>query len=158
MDFVTRALHSIWANTQQIFHLCAAVSALFAAVTVAIGACTYWRNSRLERARWLSSLYSKFYEALDLKMIRETLDCTPPNGPAVQKLVHDEDARFTDYLNFFEFMAYLKACGQLSKKDVTAMFDYYLRVLSKHEDVRKYVMDDRNGYGYLKELLPNFSS
>lgn len=151
MDVVARSLHWLWANTQPIFHLLAAVS-------VTIGALAYWRNSRLERARWLSSLYSKFYEALDLKMIRETLDCTSPNSPAVQKLVQDEDARFTDYLNFFEFMAYLRACGQLSTKDVGALFDYYLRVLTRHEDVRKYVMDDRNGYGYLKKLLPHFSS
>lgn len=151
MNIALHALHWLGTNAQAIYYLLAAIAAWLAVLT-------YRRNSRLERARWLSSLYSKFYEALDLKMIRETLDCTPPDGPAVQKLVHDEDARFTDYLNFFEFMAYLKACGQLSTKDVTAMFDYYLRVLSKHEDVRKYVMDDRNGYGYLKELLPNFSS
>jgi hypothetical protein len=123
MDFATRAFHWIWTNTQPIFQLMAAVS-------VAVGAAAYWRNSRLERARWLSSLYSKFYEALDLKMIRETLDCSSPNSPAVQKLVQDEDARFTDYLNFFEFMAYLKACGQLSAKDVGAMFDYYSCVFS----------------------------
>src|SRR5579864_8725908 len=151
MDFATRALHWLWGNTQPIFQLLAAAS-------VTIGALAYWRNSRLERARWLSSLYSKFYEALDLKMIRETLDCSAPNAAGVQKLVEDEDARFTDYLNFFEFMAYLRACGQLSTRDVGALFDYYLRVLTRHEDVRKYVMDDRNGYGYLKKLLPRFSA
>lgn len=151
MDSTTRALQWLWGNTQPIFHLLAAVS-------VVIAALAYWRNSRLERARWLSSLYSKFYEEIDLKMIRETLDCHSPNAPQVQTLVRDEDAKFTDYLNFFEFMAYLRACGQLSTKDVGALFDYYLRVLSKHEDVRKYVMDDKNGYGYLKKLLPHFSS
>jgi hypothetical protein len=151
MEFVPRAYHWLWGNTQPIFQLLAALS-------VAIGALAYWRNSRLERARWLSSLYSKFYEALDLKMIREILDCSSANSPEVQKLVHDEDARFTDYLNFFEFMAYLRHCGQLSGKDVAALFDYYLRVLSKHDDVRKYVMNDRNGYGYLKKLLSRFSS
>jgi hypothetical protein len=51
MDVVTRALHWLWGNTQPIFQLLAAVS-------VTIGALAYWRNSRLERARWLSSLYS----------------------------------------------------------------------------------------------------
>jgi uncharacterized protein (DUF433 family) len=151
MDLAARAFHWIWGNTQPIFQLMAAMSA-------AIGAFAYWRNSRLERARWLASLYTKFYEALDLKMIRETLDCSAPNAPEVLKLVDEQDARFTDYLNFFEFMAYLKACGQLSQKDVAALFDYYLRVLSKHEVVRKYVLDDRNGYGYLKRLLPGVSS
>jgi len=150
MDTVARAFHWLWGNTQQVFQLVAAASAV-------IGALAYWRNSRLERARWLSNLYSKFYEALDLKMIRETLDRSAPNSPEVRKLVEDQDARFTDYLNFFEFVAYLRACGQLSRKDVAALFDYYLRVLNKHEDVRKYVLDDKNGYGYLKGLLPKFS-
>jgi len=151
MEVAIRALHWFGRNAQAIYYLLAAVAAWVAVLT-------YRRNSAVERARWLSSLYSKFYEALDLKMIRETLDCNPPGSPEVQKLVQDEDARFTDYLNFFEFMAYLKACGQLSTKDVIALFDYYLRVLNKHDDVRKYVMDDRNGYGYLKKLLPRFSS
>lgn len=150
MDFVARAYHWIWGNTQPIFQLLAAVS-------VIVGALAYWRNSRLERARWLSALYSKFYEAIDLRMIREILDCSPPNAAEVRKLVEDQDARFTDYLNFFEFMSYLNASGQLSHRDIAALFDYYLRVLSKHEDVRKYVLDDRNGYGYLKRLLPRFS-
>jgi len=151
MEVAIRALHWFGRNAQAIYYLLAAVAAWVAVLT-------YRRNSAVERARWLSSLYSKFYEALDLKMIRETLDCNLPDSPEVKKLVQDEDARFTDYLNFFEFMAYLKACGQLSTKDVIALFDYYLRVLNKHDDVRKYVMDDRNGYGYLKKLLPRFSS
>ena len=151
MYFLARALHWIWGNTQPIFQLLAGMSAIIAALT-------YWRNLGLERARWLASLYSKFYEALDLRMIREILDCSAPNSPEVLKLVEDQDARFTDYLNFFEFMAYLNACGQLSHRDVAALFDYYLRVLSKHEAVRKYVLDDRNGYGYLKRLSPKFSS
>jgi hypothetical protein len=53
-------------------------------------------------------------------------------------------------------MAYLKDRHQLSKKDVAALFDYYLRLLSKHKDVRRYVLDDRNGYGYLKVLMARF--
>ena len=151
MHLLVRAFHWLWANTQPIFQLAAAISALFAARA-------YWKNSALERARWLSSLYTKFYEAPDLKFTREVLDCNAPNSPEVKKLVEEQDARFTDYLNFFEFMAYLTACGQLSPKDIAALFDYYLRVLSKHDDVRKYVWDDRNGYGYLKRLLAKFSS
>lgn len=150
MNIAVRAFHWIWGNTQQIFQLLAAFSFM-------LGAVAYWRNSRLERARWLANLYSKFYEALDLRMIREILDGNPPDAPAVSKLVEEQDARFTDYLNFFEFMAYLRACGQLSHKDVAALFDYYLRVLSKHKDVRKYVLDEKNGYGYLSRLLPRFS-
>jgi hypothetical protein len=53
-------------------------------------------------------------------------------------------------------MAYLERRGQMSKRDVAALFAYYLRLLSKHKDVRRYVMDDRNGYGYLKKLVERF--
>ena len=88
MYFLARALHWIWGNTQPIFQLLAGMSAIIAALT-------YWRNLGLERARWLASLYSKFYEALDLRMIREILDCSAPNSPEVLKLVEDQDARFT---------------------------------------------------------------
>ena len=74
MDMAGRAFHWLWGNTQPIFQLLAAMS-------VAIGALAYWRNSRLERARWRRSLYSKFDEALDLKMIRETLTAVRPTRP-----------------------------------------------------------------------------
>jgi hypothetical protein len=149
MYLVTNALHRLFANAQAIYYLMAAVAA-----TVVV--LTYHRNSVVERARWLSSLYTKFYEAPDLKRIRTALDEASPNAAPVQDLVRTEDSDFTDYLNFFEFVAYLKARGQLSKRDVAALFDYYLRLLSKHEDVRKYILDDRKGYGYLKKLLPSF--
>ena len=69
-----------------------------------------------------------------------------------------EDSDLTDYLIFFEFMAYLEGSRQLSKKDDEALFDYHLRLLSKHENVRRYVLDDRNGYGYLKRLVARFPS
>ena len=124
----------------------------------AIGAvCTCRRNSSLERARWMSSLYSKFYEQQDLKGMRETLDSELPTSTEIQKLVEEQDATFTDYLNFFEFMAYLKECRQLSKADIRALFHYYLRAMWTHEAVRKYVLDDRNGYDYLKKLLPKLT-
>jgi hypothetical protein len=119
------------ANGQTISYVLAAVSSFVAVLT-------YRKNSAFERARWLASLYSKFYEALDLKRIRRSLDDSSPNSPQVRELIQQEDAGFTDYLNFFEFMAYLEDCGQLSRRDVAALFDYYLRVLAKHEDVRQY--------------------
>ena len=80
-----------------------------------------------------------------------------PTAEAIQKLVEEQDAKFTDYLNFFEFMAYLNERNQLSEKDVRALFHYYLRAMWKHEAVRKYVLDDENGYDYLKKLLPKLA-
>jgi hypothetical protein len=43
---------------------------------------------------------------------------------------------------------------QLSQADIRALFHYYLLAMWKHEAVRKYVLDDENGYDYLKKLLP----
>ena len=147
--FARQIGHWLVANAQTIYYLMATTGAFVAVLT-------YYRNSTIERARWLSSLYSKFYEAPDLKRIRKSLDESLPNAPAISDLVRNEDPDFTDYLNFFEFMAYLEDRRQLSSRDVAALFDYYLRVLSKHKEVREYVLEDRNGYGYLKKLLPRF--
>ena len=149
MHFAARLFQWIFCNAQRISSLLAAAGVL-GAVRI------YYKKSALERATWLSSLYSKFYEAPDLKRIRKALDNNPSDALEVEELVRNEDPDLTDYLNFFEFMAYLEARGQLSKRDVAALFDYYLRLLSKHKDVRRYVGDDRNGYGYLKKLLPRF--
>jgi hypothetical protein len=126
-----------------------AVGALAALSSLAV----YRSNSRRERAKWLASLYEKFYEKASLKDVRNLLDSEKPDSAAVQKLVEEEDAEFTDYLNFFEFMGYLKKSGQLSQRDVTALFDYYLICLRKHDAVRKYIVDESKGYGYLKESL-----
>lgn len=126
-----------------------AVGALAASWSLVV----YCSNSRRERAKWLATLYEKFYEQPSLKTVRNLLDGEPPDSAAVRQLVDDEDAGFTDYLNFFEFMGYLRDSGQLSRRDVTALFDYYLACLRKHDAVRKYVADDSKGYGYLKESL-----
>jgi len=149
LEFILRLFHWIFFNAERISSLMAAAGVL-GAVRI------YYRKSALERATWLSNLYTKFYEAPDLKRIRKALDDNPPDAPEIEDLVGSEDSDLTDYLNFFEFMAYLERRGELRKKDVEALFDYYLRLLSKHKDVRKYVLDDRNGYGYLKTLIARF--
>ncbi|HZC22070.1 MAG TPA: hypothetical protein VE866_01935 [Candidatus Binatia bacterium] len=149
MLFARQIGHWLALNAQTIYYLMATAAAFVAVLT-------YYRNSTIERARWLSTLYSKFYEAPDLKRIRMCLDESSPSAAAITELVRNEDPDFTDYLNFFEFMAYLEDRRQLSHRDVAALFDYYLRVLSKHKEVREYVQKGRNGYGYLKKLLPRF--
>lgn len=149
MHLVLRILQWIFWNAERISSLLAA-AAVIGAVRI------YYRKSALDRATWLSTLYTKFYEAPDLKRIRKILDESPPDAPAVEELARCEDPDLTDYLNFFEFMAYLEQRGELSRRDVEALFDYYLRLLSKHKDVRRYVWEDRNGYGYLKKLMARF--
>lgn len=93
MSFARQIGHWLVANAQTIYYLMATTGAFVAVLT-------YYRNSTIERARWLSSLYSKFYEAPDLKRIRKCLDESSPNAPVITELVRNEDPDFTDYLNF----------------------------------------------------------
>jgi hypothetical protein len=53
--------------------------------------------------------------------------------------VRDEPEQFTDFLNFFELVAYLKRRRNLSIKDVEALLGYYLTLFETHSDVREYI-------------------
>ncbi|HYL16773.1 MAG TPA: hypothetical protein VEV41_27305 [Terriglobales bacterium] len=114
----------------------------------------YKSNSRRERARWAESLYSRFYEREELKRVRDLLDCGA-GDPQVSQLVATESSAWTDYLNFFEFVAYLQSSKQLSRKDVEALFSYYLECLKRHPDVAGYFRNKEKGYEYLRRILLN---
>ena len=126
-----------------VFGLVGAIAAI-AAVKV------YWNNSRLEHAKWVASLYEKFYERKELKEVRDKLDCDA-NHAEVDALVTRRDADLADYLNFFQFIAYLKDSDQLTEEEIKYMFDYYLRCLKKHGVIRKYIKD--NNFHKLDSLL-----
>jgi Mlc titration factor MtfA (ptsG expression regulator) len=85
-------------------------------VGAALALYVYYQNSRLRRAEWLASLYEKFFERSDLKTVREILDCTPGQSAAIDQLAAEEPAEFTDYLNFFEFVAVLRKTRQLKRR------------------------------------------
>jgi hypothetical protein len=112
----------------------------------------YWSGARRERTKWAESLYSRFFEKKELKEIREVLDCKP-GSPEVATLVTKESPEFTDYLNFFELVAYLEESKQLKAKDVTALFEYYLDCLKKHQAVMDYIRAKSNGFEHLRRLL-----
>jgi len=130
----------------QIISYAAAACAAIAALLV------YKSNSRRERARWAESLYSKFFEQIGLKAVREVLDSVA-GDPRVRELVTNESSDWTDYLNFFEFVAYLRSSRQLSERDVQALFGYYLECLKRHPVVVEYIRDRSKGFDYLRELL-----
>jgi hypothetical protein len=132
----------------QVVSYIAGVFAAFWAVLV------YRSNSRRERARWAESLYSRFYEKEELKRVRDLLDCTA-GDPQVAQLVTVESSAWTDYLNFFEFVAYLQSSKQLSRKDVEALFSYYLGCLKRHPNVVGYIRNKEKGYEYLRRALLN---
>jgi len=56
---------------------------LVAAIAAFFAIRTYAKNPHLERARWLASLYEKFYERDHLKRVREVLDS---NAVALQEI------------------------------------------------------------------------
>jgi hypothetical protein len=130
----------------QIGSYIAGVFAAFWAVKV------YRNNSRRERARWAEGLYSRFYEKDELKRVRDVLDCEAGTAE-VAKLVTVESSDWTDYLNFFEFVAYLQSSKQLSKGDVDALFSYYLGCLKRHPEVVAYVRNKEKGYEFLSKVL-----
>jgi hypothetical protein len=126
-----------------------AVGTAFAAVFAAV---VYRRNSALERARWASSLYEKFFEATTLKQMRDRLDCLN-DMDLVNETVIREESTFTDYLNFFEFIAFLKMWKQLKDSEINSLFGYYLDCLSRHDRVKQYISNPENGYEGLANLL-----
>lgn len=140
------------ALSQVIYNFIAAFAAFVTPFAAGWAIWVYSRNSKLERARWLTSLYEKFYEEERLKRVRDRLDCEAGNEQ-VSGLVSREPPEFTDYLNFFEFMAVLKENKQLKDRDIEDMFGYYLRCLKQQESVRSYIGENKNGYEKLKDLL-----
>ena len=112
----------------------------------------YRNNSRRERARWVESLYSRFFEKSELKQVRDTLDCVSDDAQ-VNALVTEEGSAWTDYLNFFELVAYLRESKQLAAKDVKALFEYYIGCLKRHRVVVDYIRDQTKGFKYLRRLL-----
>ncbi len=112
---------------------------------------TYHQSMKLARARWVKELYEKFYEQPQLKTVREELDSSDEGVKT--KLVRGESSSFTDYLNFFEFLAYLKESGQVKKADMLGIFQYYLENLKSCPDVFAYINDASKGFEKLSKVL-----
>lgn len=99
----------------------------------------------------MKELYEKFYEQAPLKNVRDLLD--GGDDQKVNSMVSNEEACFTDYLNFFEFLAYLQESGQIEAKDIIGLFGYYLQNLCRDAQVLKYINDDKNGFEKLSRML-----
>lgn len=128
-------------------------------------------RAKLEKAQWLSELFRSFYEKDNYKKIRRMIDFDelgdirlllqedqkprPQFSPENQQLFDE----FTDYMNLFEFVAYLKNLDQLDSEDIKAMFAYYLeRIVAVDEtgEIRRYLQS--SGYGNLSRLLKTYES
>ncbi|MCI0381139.1 MAG: hypothetical protein L0215_26440 [Gemmataceae bacterium] len=130
---------------EMVFYIVGAVAAVIAVLTY------YW-NAKLEQSRWLSSLYQRFYEQETLKPLRDLLD-DPIESDAIRNEVNQETSRFTDYLNFFEYLGYLVESGRIGKTDADAIFGYYLACLQRHPTVQDYIKKPDKGFERLQRLL-----
>lgn len=97
-----------------------------ALIGVYVAAINYRSQRIIKKGEWLKSLFEKFYESPTYKEVRRWLD----NKELETKInsddnsVTDNDEKFTDFLNFFEFIANLEQDHQITRSDVVNLFDY----------------------------------
>lgn len=100
-------------------------------------------------------LFEKFYETNNYKDVRKWLD----NGEIEKKInlnkisISDDEEKFTDFLNFFEFIADLQEEKQVSLKDVTNLFDYYLREIKSSSVCTAWIKNEKYGFEKPDSLL-----
>ncbi len=114
----------------------------------------YRRNSQQEKVKWAVQLFEKFYESDNYKGFRNLLDDTDDKKSAeVEAMVHDKDAKFTDYLNFFELIAFLVEKEQLTDEIALNLFRYYLRLIVNRPSVMEYVNETSQDFDKLQTFL-----
>lgn len=142
----------------------ATLTSIVAAVAIAVPAILTYRESvRLRRAEWLHRLFEEYYSATNYRPIRQLMDSQAGRDQLSQllskigapqyhlspdefKLLYD----LTDYLSFFELIAFLRDTGALRLEDCTVLFHHYLQLLRND-----FLMDFMKRYGLdlLLELL-----
>ncbi len=121
------------------------------AILAAIGSLwQYRRNSRRERTRWLFDLYQRFWEQKTLRGMRIRVD-VGDTGFVKEDKDLDLLGELDDYLNFFEFIAFLWKRRELKLEEVRALFEYPLQTIARDEAVLGYVR--RYSYDELAGLL-----
>ena len=123
-------------------------------IGIFIALLNYRNQVRIKRAELVKSLYEKFFENNSYKEVRVWLDyghlharLTVEDGQ--QQEINEE--KFTDFLNFFEFIGVLYTSRQLTFKLVSEVFDYYLRKIKVDPDCKDWI--DRYSFEKLKALL-----
>lgn len=149
---------------------CGALALALAAILAGFLAIRDYRSRALaEKSKWILQLYEKLFENPQYKHVRRKLDYD--DTAQIKMLIgHDAENKqfteaeqtvfdeFTDYLNFFEFIARLKEIGQLTSDDINASFDYYLRLLTnqRNPEIRQYLK--REGFEKLDTLLLEYET
>lgn len=138
------------------------IAALVAASGIVWAALTYYRDSKHKRAVWLGELFEQFYVRQDYKRVRRLMDegrlqAEMQTGNKDYQTALEES--IVDYLNFFEFIGSLHEMNQLSRTEIDMMFDYYLRVMKRPENL-SFLEQEHLKYGFerLSKLLDRTSN
>lgn len=136
------------------------LGAFLGASAAVAAALTYRRNARTKAAEFLLSLHKTFFVDETYKSMKKLLDS---EGDADQskltEVIAKETVEFTDFLNFFELIAYFAEIKTLTYADVEALLGYYLNQLQEMPVVYAYIKQESNGFEnlsrYLVERVPN---
>jgi len=133
------------------------VAGIGALTAVLIAVVNYRAQTRLKQAEWLKSLFEKFFENSTYKEVRIWLDYGYLHDRLTVgeiSLREENEEKFTDFLNFFEFIGVLNSRQHLTIEQVTDVFDYYLRKIKSDADCQQWI----NQYSFekLKLLLEQF--
>jgi len=157
-------------NLGAIGQLMSGIGIVFLLITAWVAYKNYVYHTQLDRLKWLQQLFESFYAVDRYKSIRQQIDYDGLKRlmPLLLRSEHDPESlrseertevdMFTDYLNFFEWIAFLESKEQLDFEDVDAMFNYYLKRLLQvdhDEQLRKYIRDQ--GFEELDRLLNHYS-
>jgi hypothetical protein len=123
-------------------------------VGIVVAVLNYRNQVRIKRAELLKSLFEKFYENTIYKEVRVWLDY----GHLHAKLTAEDigvreinEEKFTDFLNFFEFIGVLYTSNQLTFRLVSEVFDYYLEKIKGDADCQAWIRE--YSFEKLKALL-----
>src|SRR5690349_10794998 len=103
------------------------VGALATGLGVLVAAINYLNQTRLKRAEWVKSLFEKFFESSVYKEVRGWLDYDELPDKLSGPNQRENEEKFTDFLNFFEFIGVLYSRRQIKLEEVYEIFDYYLK-------------------------------
>lgn len=127
------------------------VGALATGLGVLVAAINYLNQTRLKRAEWVKSLFEKFFESSVYKEVRGWLDYDELPDKLSGPNQRENEEKFTDFLNFFEFIAVLYSRRQIKLEEVYEIFDYYLKKIKVDPNCKIWI--ERYGFEKLKALL-----
>jgi hypothetical protein len=130
----------------------------------------YRDRTASEHTRWVFSLFQQFFQDQRYKAMRRLIDYDDLEeiAPLMERdLKRDREFNeqernlldgFTDFLNFFEMVAYLGEQKQVAANDIRQVFDYYLRRMTEIRragELREYLRE--TGFEKLYRLLLEYS-